>query len=212
MYYLSILCVAKYHNILDAMGSEDTTAEFVSESLLPPGENVRGNLDAGDQKIGGPNNVFSGDVADSIPTTEETEGLVDKDRNSDVPMPPRPRSVDTDCSTTPDLDQAFHFPTPEGGSGGGEQSMPASVTFYQQSRDTSEQIKLALKLVGPFLCRLLVTNRSSLSKVLVGSDSKPLLTDGMIHRSSLVCIKNTLIRMRTPQETGQLWLHKYCTF
>lgn len=182
VYYFSVLCVAKYRSILDVVGRDETAAGVLSEPVPPPGENVGGN-DQGDQQIsdeGGPNSVFSGEGGNYVPAAEGSHELGHREVKNDVKNTQRLRSVDTDCSTTPDLDQVFHFPSPEGESGGGESSMPASVTFYRQSRDTSEQIEMALKLVGPFLCRLLVTNRSSLSRVLVGSDGRSLLTDGTI--------------------------------
>lgn len=188
MYYLAVLCVAKYRSILDTVGGDDSE-EVITEPLSTPGNNSGGNLDEGGQNSlnsgeGGQSSVHSGERVSNNKTSEGGQNdqiLIEKDHNdeqSDARSIQRPTSVETDCSTTPDLDQAFQFPSHEGAAAVGESSMPASVTFYRQSMDTSEQIEVALRLVGPFLCRLMVTNRGMLSKVLVGSDGRPLLTDG----------------------------------
>ena len=183
VYYLAVLCVSKYRSILEAVG-KDQSREVVSEPSSPE-KTVGGDLEGGSQNHqvsveGGQIGVHFGDnnresQKEQVPAGNDEE----EEEQIDAKNIQRPKSVETDCSTTPDLDQAFHFPSLEGAAVvGGESSMPASVTFYRQSMDTSEQIEVALKLVGPFLCHLLVTYKSILSKVLVGSDGRPLLTDG----------------------------------
>ena len=254
VYYLVVLCVAKYRSILESVGKdklgEDTTSEPSSpaqggldgggkqnqmfgeggQNFRPPGEGGRRveekkdnknmttnddqlsgeggrnfgppgegsrrveekkdnkNMTTNDDQLsgeGGRNFGPPGEGSRNVEESRKDENLTASDATSDVRGIQRPQSVSSDYSTTPDLDQAFHFPTPEEGAmagrgGEGEQSMPVSVTFYRQSMDTSEQIELALKLVGPFLCQLLVSHRAALSRLLVGSDGRPLLTDGRI--------------------------------
>ena len=126
---------------------------------------------------------------------EEEEKENPEDREGGIE---RPMSVETDTTATPDLERTFHFPVggegaaaagsvagpavkeeEEEGEGG---AVPASVVFYQQSMDTSEQIRAALRKVGPFLCTVLVGQRSGLGKMLVGSDGRPLLNDGGLRR------------------------------
>ena len=258
VYYLAVLCVAKYRRILDSVGKDEGT-DTPSDSLPTPGDDAGGGLDEG-----GHNNQISdeekqhsvqpgegghrsnhmleeGGQSDQTPReggqsdqtlreggqsdqtlreggqsdqtlreggqsdqtlreggqsdqTLREGGQSDQTRRegaqsteqSDRRGIQRLHSVETDSSITPDLDQAFRFPTPE--EVGPESSVPPSVTFYTQAMDASEQIEVALKLVGPFLCRLLVTNRSMLSRVLVGTDGRSLLTDGTIHTLSTVCM------------------------
>ena len=106
------------------------------------------------------------------------------DKNPEEGEIQRLMSVETDATATPDLEQTFHFPVGEerGGTSvtgvGEEGPVPASVVFYRQSMDTSEQIRAALRMVGPFLCGVLIGQRSGLGKLLVGSDGRPLLNDG----------------------------------
>ena len=218
VYYLVVLCVAKYRSILESVGKdklgEDTTSEPSSpaqggldgggkqnqmsgegdRNFGPPGgrrveeKKDNKNMTTNDDQLsgeGGRNFGPPGEGSRNVEESRKDENLTASDATSDVRGIQRPQSVSSDYSTTPDLDQAFHFPTPEEGAmagrgGEGEQSMPVSVTFYRQSMDTSEQIELALKLVGPFLCQLLVSHRAALSRLLVGSDGRPLLTDGRI--------------------------------
>lgn len=60
-----------------------------------------------------------------------------------------------------------------------EQSLvPTTFTLQAHALDISEQVEAAMKLVGPFICQLLLEHKSLLSKVLVGADGKSLLTDG----------------------------------
>ena len=229
VYYLAVLCVAKYRRILDSVG-KDEGAGTPSDSLPTPGDDAGGGLDEGGQ-----NNQISdeekqhsvqpgegghrsnhmleeGGQSDQTPReggqsdqTPREGGQSDQTPREGGQSDQTPReggqsteqsdrrgiqrlhSVETDSSTTPDLDQAFRFPTPE--EVGPESSVPSSVTFYTQAMDASEQIEVALKLVGPFLCRLLVANRSMLSRVLVGTDGRSLLTDGTIHTLSTVCMR-----------------------
>lgn len=56
--------------------------------------------------------------------------------------------------------------------------IPSSLSLHAHALDISDQIEAAVSLVGPFLCRLLVEHKSSLSKVLVGTDGRLLLSDG----------------------------------
>lgn len=46
------------------------------------------------------------------------------------------------------------------------------------SLDISEQVESSMKLVGPFLCELLVEHKVILSRVLVGADGRLLVSDG----------------------------------
>ena len=63
---------------------------------------------------------------------------------------------------------------------GVEQSiLPSSFLPYAHNTfDVSEQVAAALKFVVPFLCQLLLDHKLMLLKVLVGTDGRPLLTDG----------------------------------
>ena len=55
------------------------------------------------------------------------------------------------------------------------------------SLDISEQVGVSMKLVGPFLCELLVEHKAVLSKVLVGADGRQLLSDSESSVLSVPC-------------------------
>ena len=160
VYFLAVLCVSKYRSIL-----ESVTQDLTEETPAPPVEGTTGNR--GNQTSSDPPSVDNGP-----PTGGTQERVIE-----------RSISVETDATATPDLAQTFHFPTvPErevGVACGSEGAVPASVMFYRQSMDTSEQITEALRFVGPLLCEVLVRERSGLARLLVGSDGRTLLNDGV---------------------------------
>ena len=55
---------------------------------------------------------------------------------------------------------------------------PATTMPLNHAMDVSEQVQVSLKLAGGCLCQLLVENRATLSKVLVASDGRQLISDG----------------------------------
>ena len=198
VYFLAILCVSKYRSILEAVGrdiAEDaptvaTTNEEYGGRGADEGTQIStegekfGPLSAGEEGVTNSRNQEKGERKPSLDGNEEKgveeEGMGEGEKERrDIQ---RPMSVETDSTATPDLEQTFHFPVD------GERTapsvagvagpVPASVVFYRQSMDTSEQIRAALAMVGPFLCRVLVRQKSGLGRLLVGSDGRPLLNDG----------------------------------
>ena len=163
VYFLAVLCVSKYRSIL-----ESVTQDLTEETPAPPVEGTTGNR--GNQTSSDPPSEDNGPPTGG--TQEREERVIE-----------RSISVETDATATPDLAQTFHFPTvPErevGVACGSEGAVPASVMFYRQSMDTSEQITEALRFVGPLLCEVLVRERSGLARLLVGSDGRTLLNDGV---------------------------------
>ena len=203
LYYLAVLCVAKYRSILESV--DRIHYETETTELAPTNQgNIEGdrNLNQGGRET----NNSSEERVNISPTGNQSSQIEaeknqsenertlpsqqDGDDNSNVRNVQREVSHDTECSVTPDLgDNTFSFTMPPTGiatavssseseRGGVSSSVPASITFYRQSMDTSEQIELGLKLVGPVLCDVLVNSRSGLSRVLVGSDGRLLLNDG----------------------------------
>ena len=59
-----------------------------------------------------------------------------------------------------------------------EQSLMPSTLVVSRAVDVSDQVEASLKLVGHFLCHLLVEHKSVLAKVLVTADGRKLLSDG----------------------------------
>ena len=55
---------------------------------------------------------------------------------------------------------------------------PSAVSVQADPADTSEQIAASMEVVGPFLCELLLEHKAMLSKVLVGTDGRLLISDG----------------------------------
>ena len=55
---------------------------------------------------------------------------------------------------------------------------PPTTMPLNHAMDVSEQVELSLRLAGGCLCHLLVEQRGTLSKVLVASDGRLLLSDG----------------------------------
>lgn len=58
--------------------------------------------------------------------------------------------------------------------------VPSAISMQTDSQDTSEQIEASMELVGPFLCVLLLEHKAVLSKVLVGTDGRLLISDGKV--------------------------------
>ncbi len=65
---------------------------------------------------------------------------------------------------------------------------PQSPRLSMSSVDVSEQVSASMKLVGPFLCELLVGYKAALTKVLVTSDGRQLLSDS---ESVCTCVYTT---------------------
>ena len=181
VYFLAVLCVARYRTILEA-ASQDVSSDIITEenaAAVGEGEGKAGGTAGGAEisREGAPLNIPTNELQDK---GEERER--DSERQDGVIQ--RPMSVETDSTATPDLEQTFHFPPvvterPGGVASVTSEEVPASVTFYRQSMDTSEQIREALRIVGPFLCEVFVRERSGLARLLVGSDGKGLLNDGV---------------------------------
>lgn len=55
---------------------------------------------------------------------------------------------------------------------------PSLLSVQSDSQDVSEQIEASMEFVGPFLCDVLIEHKSLLSKVLVGTDGRVLISDG----------------------------------
>ena len=227
VYFLAILCVSKYRSILEAVGQdiaedaptvattneedggrgadEGTQISTEGEKFDPPSAGEDSIINSRNQEKGERKpslEAVDGNTEKGVEGEKEEEdvGEGEKERNSEGDIQ-RPMSVETDATATPDLEQTFHFPVDGERAApsvaGGAGPVPASVVFYRQSMDTSEQIRAALTVVGPFLCRVLVGQRSGLGRLLVGSDGRPLLNDGgLIGRegnrerecSSIVCV------------------------
>ncbi len=64
-------------------------------------------------------------------------------------------------------------------------SPPPSPSSLVPATDVSEHVEATLCQVVPFLCRLLVEYRSTLSKVLVTSSGRQLLTDGQCAKEDM---------------------------
>ncbi|CAI8037971.1 Putative neurobeachin homolog [Geodia barretti] len=202
VYFLAILCVSKYRSILEAVGrdiAEDaptvaTTNEEYGGRGADEGTQIStegekfGPLSAGEEGVTNSRNQEKGERRPSLEAVDgneekgvEEEGMGEGEKERrDIQ---RPMSVETDSTATPDLEQTFHFPVDGERTApsvaGGAGPVPASVVFYRQSMDTSEQIRAALAMVGPFLCRVLVGQKSGLGRLLVGSDGRPLLNDAV---------------------------------
>lgn len=65
-----------------------------------------------------------------------------------------------------------------------EESILPSLLSKQasSSRDVSEQIEASMRVVGPFLCELLLEHKTILSRVFVGADGRLLISDGKRER------------------------------
>ena len=131
LYYLSVMCVAKYKGILDAVAREDR--DTTSESTNSP---------------------ESGSTAER--SSLSFQRFVDREGSLDSTTEFKRTIVGVEQSIT-----------------------PPSLMSFSKATDLSEQIEATLKLVGPFLCQLLVEQKGMLSKVLVAADGRHLLTDGM---------------------------------
>ena len=144
MYYLAVMCVAKYGSILDTTGREER--DIGSESTASLGSSESGNV-TGEAAQAGYQKTVSTSSAESVPST-------------------------------PEFDKALSFATRM------EQSvLPSAFTPYVLITDVSDQVEVTLKLVGPFLCRLLLEHKTILSKVFLAADGRQLLTDGEpLHR------------------------------
>ena len=135
VYYLAVMCVAKYGSILDTTGREER--DTGSESTVSLGSSESGNV-----------------------ITEATQKTVSSASAESVP-------------STPEFDKALSFAK------GIEQSiLPLAFGPYVMITDVSDQVEVTLKLVGPFLCRLLLEHKTMLSKVFLAADGRQLLTDG----------------------------------
>ena len=77
---------------------------------------------------------------------------------------------------------------------------PATTMPLSHAMDVSEQVEVSLKLAGGCLCQLLVENRSVLNKVLVASDGRHLLSDGMYCIPSIVLM--TIVLFCSCDEAG----------
>jgi len=133
IYYLSVLCAAKYRSILLTPNSEDE--DDASESLT--------SLEFGGAEV----------VAMS---SQKTAGI----ESSEIGTSETGRAL----SFIPGVEQSI---------------LPSSfIPHSHTTSDISEQVIAALKLVMPFLCQLLIDHKSMLLKILLGTDGRPLLTDG----------------------------------
>ena len=139
VYYLAVMCVAKYGSILDTTGKEER--DTGPESTVSLGGSEYGNVIAEAAQAGYQKTV-STSSAESVPST-------------------------------PEFDKALSFATRM------EQSvLPSAFSPYVLITDVSDQVEVTLKLVGPFLCRLLLEHKTMLSKVFLAADGRQLLTDG----------------------------------
>ncbi len=59
-----------------------------------------------------------------------------------------------------------------------ESSPEASLPLHTRALDISEQIEASMVAIGPCLCKLLLEHRGALSKLLLGTNGRALLTDG----------------------------------
>ena len=135
IYYLSVMCVAKYQSVLQTSGSENA-----SESTTSLGSSESGGVETHLQK-----------TADIESSLQGTSG------------------ADRGLSFIPGVEQSI---------------LPSSLLPSTHSTlDISEQISAAMQRVVPFLCQLLLDHKAILVKVLVGTDGRPLLTDGEYHMS-----------------------------
>ena len=142
IYYLSVMCVAKYQSVLLASGSEDS--DNASESTTSLGSSESGGAKTHPQR--------TADTESSLQGTSE---------------------ADRGLSFIPGVEQSI---------------LPSSLLPSTHTTvDTSEQISAAMKLVVPLLCQLLLDHKAILVKVLVGTDGRPLLTDGEYHKSVAHC-------------------------
>ena len=66
--------------------------------------------------------------------------------------------------------------------------IPRLLSVQSDSQDVSEQIAASMELVGPFLCDMLMEHKSLLSKVLVGTDGRVLISDGNVMSCWLVIL------------------------
>ena len=138
IYYLSVMCVAKYQSVLQTSGSEDR--ENASESTTSLGSSESGGVETHPQT--------TADVESSLQGTS---------------------GADRGLSFIPGVEQSI---------------LPSSLLPSTHSTlDISEQISAAMRHVVPFLCQLLLDHKAILVKVLVGTDGRPLLTDGEYHMS-----------------------------
>ena len=95
-----------------------------------------------------------------------------------------------------------------------EEATPQSPRMSPPSVDVSEQVTTSMKLVGPFLCELLLEHKVVLTKVLVAADNRPLLSDSesilyaygegeMVYGCGLVCV----LFVNSCAEVGRVWIY-----
>lgn len=151
IYYLSVLCVAKYKHILDSVGRERGTPHHSPDIVTATASQL-------------PREEEEATAAGKVLMREESkEGSIGS-------------SIGSASDLVRDgLERSTTFLGSEG------VLQPATTMPLSHAMDVSEQVEVSLKLAGGCLCQLLVENRSVLSKVLVASDGRHLLSDGMYY-------------------------------